>query len=161
MRDLARALQDAYALYTSTHRDERAYAFGLYVLAESGLIVGSCFATEEAIARRAAEYEWVLGGTLEERLRVLRWWDNDWPYSNDQPRLFDRCNELLANETDARAIYLDAMRGFPSDLVLGVFGVDRPLTAHSVAELNPPHTVARYRAEVAEGERIYTKLRAR
>ena len=157
-REIADALRDAYAFYTSEHAGETPYAFGLYVVAENGLIVGSCYATEEATRRRAAEYEWMLGGTVDQRATVLRWWDADWPYCNDLPRLFDRINEKLRDVEDPRSQYLQAIAAVPAKALRGVFGADRSLLEQSIVANNDAATVHRYRSELAEGDRLYRLL---
>lgn len=156
---LAAELEQALAAALSTYEalGETSYAFGLYVVAESGLIVGSCYASEESTLRRADEYAWMLDGSATERARAIRWWDADWPHTSDLPRLFDRANELLATFDRARAAetYIDVVAQFEVPMLRGVFGVDRELVERSIARLNAPQAVARWRAECAEGERLY------
>ena len=161
--EIAGALREAWAIYSSTYAHETAYAFGLFVVAENGLIIGSCYATEEATARRAAEYEWMIKGTPEERARIIRWWDADWPYSNDTASLFDRANELLRDAKDPAEVYIEATGSLPvgspnSRIVRGVFGVNRDLVTRSIARLNPAAIAGRYTAECAEGDRAYALL---
>lgn len=165
-QEIASALKQAWATYSSSYAHETAYAFGLYVVAENGLIIGSCYATEEATARRAAEYEWMIQGTPEQRARIIRWWDADWPYTNDLPRLFDRANELLRTAENPEALYLDAMGLLESSLtgdtvvtvVRGVFGVSRELVPRSIARLNAPAVATAYMTECAEADREYARL---
>lgn len=157
------ALRDAWSIYRETYPNETAYAFGVYVVSEDGLIIGSCYATEEATAARAAEYEWMLGGTIEERARILRWWDSDWPHCADLRQPFARANELLRTVKPdvARDLYDDAVAALsiegivPAEIVLGVFGADRKALARSIERLNSTENAARWARETAAAERDY------
>lgn len=156
--EIARALREAWSFYSEL--GETVYAFGLYVVAENGLIIGACCATEQATRRRADEYAWMMHGTAEERARVIRWWDADWPHANDLPRLFDAANKLLGELTreDAARIYLAVMSDLEVPVLRGVFGVDRALVERSVAALNPPAMAERWRRECAEADTDYATL---
>lgn len=156
--ELARALRQAWTEYSAL--GETIYAFGIYVVAENGLIIGPCCATEEATRRRADEYAWMMNGTAEERARVIRWWDADWLYSNDRPRLFDAANERLKNLTreEAAQTYVEAMRAFDVPFLRGVFGVDRTLVERSIGALNAKPIADRWREEIAAADRDYSVL---
>jgi hypothetical protein len=156
--ELTRALRQAWAEYSAL--GETVYAFGLYVVAENGLIIGSCCATEEATRRRADEYAWMMSGSAEDRARVIRWWDADWLYSNDRPRLFDAANKMLADvaRADAAQMYIDVVREHDVPCVRGVFGADRILVDRSIAALNQRPVADRWRDEVAAADREYARL---
>jgi hypothetical protein len=156
--ELARALRQAWSEYSAL--GETIYAFGLYVVAENGLIIGACCATEEATRTRADEYAWMMNGSAEERARVIRWWDADWPHANDRPRLFDAANKLLADQSreDAAAMYISVVEEVAVPALRGVFGVDRALVERSIVALNAPSAAAEWRAEVAAADHAYATL---
>ena len=160
--ELASSLRSAWDEYRARHAAETAYAFGLYVVSEDGLIVGSAYATEEATAQRAEEYAFMIEGDPATRARIIRWWDADWPHVNDQRSLFDAVNAQLARTPVTRDDYVDALatldRALFGDLVLGVFGGEREAVERSVVRLNPPAIAARYRAESSAAEREYRAL---
>ncbi len=156
--EIARAVREAWSHYSQL--GETVYAFGIYVVAENGLIIGSCCATEEATRRRADEYAWMMHGTPEERARVIRWWDADWAHCNDLPRLFDAANKRLAEvaREDAARVYLAVMNEVEVPVLRGVFGVDRALVERSIGALNPPATAERWRRECADADKDYAAL---
>lgn len=160
--ELARAARAAWDGYRARFPNETPYAFGIYVVSEDGLIVGSAYATEEATTQRADEYAFMLGGDAATRARIIRWWDADWPHSNDLRELFERANGLIARAPVSREAYVDALatldRAPFGDVVLGVFGGERDAVERSIARLNPPPIVERYRAETLEAERAYSAL---
>jgi hypothetical protein len=86
--ELANSVRAAWDAYRAKFSGETPYAFGVYVVSEDGLIVGSAYATEEATTRRAEEYAFVIEGDEPTRARIIRWWDADWPHVNDQRSLF-------------------------------------------------------------------------
>ncbi|MGZ3424132.1 MAG: DUF4303 domain-containing protein [Polyangiales bacterium] len=167
-RAIESACRSAWAAYRSRYSHETCYAFGLCVVSEDGLILGSAYATEEATLLRAAEYEFVLGGDTTARARAIRWLDADWPHSNDLREEFAAANERIRAENPdparLRALYAEvleklAREGFFGEerdrIVLAVFGPDRD---RSIERLNAETTVARFRAELVEGERTYQSL---
>src|SRR5262245_40254890 len=96
---LAEAVEDAcrraWLSYRTRFAAERPYAFGLYVVSEDGMILGSAYATEEATKSRAEEYAFMLGGDANERARAIRWLDADWPHGNDLRDEFAAVNESI------------------------------------------------------------------
>jgi hypothetical protein len=161
-RELASSVRAAWDTYRETLRGETPYAFGLYVVSENGQIVASAYATEQATARRAEEYAFMIEGNDTTRARIIRWWDADWPHVNDLRSLFDEANALIARAPVPRDAYVDALlmldRSLFGDVVLGVFGGDRKDIDRSIARLNTPAIVERYRAEVSAAEREYAAL---
>ena len=159
-RELASSIRAAWDTYRATLGHEQPYAFGLYVVSEDGLIIGSAYATEQAIAQRAEEYAFMIEGDSATRARIIRWWDADWAHANDLRSLFDRANAMIARAPVPRDAYVEALltldRALFGDLVLGVFGGERRDVERSVARLNSPAIVERYRAEVAASEREYS-----
>jgi hypothetical protein len=55
-------------------------------------------------------------------------------------------------------LHLAALGGPSAEVVVGVFGADPDRTARSIARLNPPALVERWRREVDAGERAYAAL---
>lgn len=185
-KELATALGAAWEEYRALN--ETLYAFGLYVVSEDGWIVGSACATEESTFARSSQYAIMLSGDDRARAEVIRWWDADWVHAADLRPLFQRSNELLkalardqdayldarengevrrrraavaAFEAEREALYVEAVAGCSGSfgqLVLGVFGGDPARTARSIERLNPPDRVARWRAEVEQGDRAYAAL---
>jgi len=158
--ELASSVRAAWDAYRAKFSEETAYAFGLYIVSEDGLIVGSAYATEEATARRAAEYAFMIYGDDAKRAKIIRWWDADWPHVNDLRSLFDTANSMIARAPVSRSAYVDALatldRAQFGEVILGVFGCERRDVDASIARLNPPALVERYRAEVAASDRAYS-----
>lgn len=162
LEELSQSARAAWDAYRARYPDETPYAFGLYVVSEDAQIVGSAYATEEATARRADEYAFMLGSDAATRARIIRWWDADWPHCNDLRSLFDRANTLIARAPVQREVYIDALarldRALFGDVVLGVFGGERDAIERSISRLNPPPIRDRFQAESAAAERAYSAL---
>lgn len=166
--EIEQGCRAAWATYRARFATETPYAFGLVVVSEDGLIAGTAYATEEATLARADEYAFMLGGDSAARARAIRWLDADWPHWNDlrdelsganaairdeQPkpsRLHDLYVEVLA-KLDAEGLFGERR----DRVLLAVFG---PTRDRSIERLNDAEAVARFRAEVAEGERLYQSL---
>ncbi len=173
------ATRSAWSMLRAAHPDETTYGFGLHPT-EDGFMLLATMATEEGTLRRAEEYHEVLGGTVEERARMIRWWDADWPYSCDLPAPFAAVNAMLRSLRDALAPHrardvdplvaslrtdyehaIEALEGegvfagIPRErLILGVFGADERNTASSVDRLNPRGALERRREEMVAGEAL-------
>ncbi len=165
--ELSRALGAAYAELTVVHAGEHAYAFGLAVVSEDGWIVGAVLATEEGTRARAAQYAGLLSGEPAAVAVAIRWWDADWPCDETRAS-FTRANALLAEHAATRDVtpreetYLAALlrvrQELPTDLLVGVFGVDPERKSRSVPRLNGESSVSRFFAELEAGERAYAAL---
>jgi hypothetical protein len=104
---IGEAARTAWTTLRATHEGETPYAFGLYPTEDDLAILSAC-STEEGIVRRAASYEEVgFGGSLDERARMIRWWDADWPYCCDLPAPFEHVNGLLGTLRRATTDYLE------------------------------------------------------
>jgi hypothetical protein len=166
--EIERCCRAAWAAYRARLADETPYAFGLVVVSEDGLIVGSAYATEEATLARADEYAFMLGGDSAARARAIRWLDADWPHWNDLRDELAGANAAIRDEqpkpAELHGLYVEVLakldgEGFFGEsrerVILAVFG---PARDRSIERLNDERTVARFRAEAAEGERIYQNL---
>jgi hypothetical protein len=165
--EIERGCRAAWAAYRARWR-EAPYAFGLVVVSEDGMILGSAYGTEEATLARAEEYAFVLGGDTASRARAIRWLDADWPHWNDLREELADANARIREEqpapTELHALYESVLSKLDREglfgevrgrIVLAVFG---PTRDGSVERLNDDRTVARFRAELVEGERIYREL---
>jgi hypothetical protein len=158
----------AWTAYRARFADETPYAFGLAVVSEDGLIVGAAYGTEEATLARADEYAFMLGGDSAARARAIRWLDADWPHWNDLRDELATANAAIREAQPRPAalhdLYVDVLAKLDREgffgavrdrVLLAVFG---PTRDRSIEKLNDARTLDRFRAEAAEGERLYQSL---